>query len=729
MAQGQLNAGHLGGRFLERTFPQKVNPVPSCVTETDVALGQPRQAFPEANRRVRKSAAMISLALSMGAHGLLLSHPDDKAVAAEPVTSESTAATAPSTLDVAVLSPNSEATATDSVDTAVVEHTVQEGQTLWQLARLYGVDSASVANINSIPADAVLRVGQVLRIPISNQVAQQVIQSDVAVSNSPEYYGLVSITPKAASLQVPSVSVVEENSALKAQQDAAVNQLQQKRETLRQGLAQLKTVHQLASVTPVVPQSPSEAPENLVGEGTEAAALEASYRVTPGDTLGAIARTYGVSQEQIVAVNQLSDPNMIRVDQVLVIPQTGSIAAAVQKSPIASQAVASSAPSSIPTLPMGGPSTAVEGVALPKVIADSSDIASPNGLAPVAGSQPQGVVKLQTEAKSSIVTLPLPAQTSESLPVVALNDSDTTDSAEGATLATAPFVRQGAAPSADSTSTLRYHYVENLREEIVKLRERYRTATVHQQTAPQSTAKVAAASLNVAPLAGTTPETTDRVNPELPSTDSPRTQVRNLQKQEVEPKAEQANPGSSPANATPEPSNSQLVATAPIGSQNYEPLLPSSLGQMVSPDLPPLGSVDAYLPGANGRFNGYIWPTKGVLTSGYGWRWGRMHRGIDIAGPIGTPIVAAAAGVVVTAGWNSGGYGNLVEIQHADGSVTLYAHNDRILVRTGQQVEQGQQIAEMGSTGYSTGPHSHFEVHLPGQGAVNPMAYLPRSGA
>jgi murein DD-endopeptidase MepM/ murein hydrolase activator NlpD len=106
-----------------------------------------------------------------------------------------------------------------------------------------------------------------------------------------------------------------------------------------------------------------------------------------------------------------------------------------------------------------------------------------------------------------------------------------------------------------------------------------------------------------------------------------------------------------------------------------------------------------------------------------------MHRGIDIAAPVGTPIFAAAAGVVISAGWNSGGYGYLVKIQHSDGSVTLYAHNNRIVVREGQTVAQGQQIADMGSTGYSTGPHSHFEVHRPGQGAVNPTAYLPRGQA
>jgi murein DD-endopeptidase MepM/ murein hydrolase activator NlpD len=131
------------------------------------------------------------------------------------------------------------------------------------------------------------------------------------------------------------------------------------------------------------------------------------------------------------------------------------------------------------------------------------------------------------------------------------------------------------------------------------------------------------------------------------------------------------------------------------------------------------------IPEGESSFNGYIWPAKGVLTSGYGWRWGRMHRGIDIAGPIGTPIVASASGVVTEAGWNSGGYGHLVKIQHNDGSLTLYAHNSRILVGKGQRVEQGQQVAEMGSSGYSTGPHLHFEVHPPGKGAVDPLAYLP----
>lgn len=146
------------------------------------------------------------------------------------------------------------------------------------------------------------------------------------------------------------------------------------------------------------------------------------------------------------------------------------------------------------------------------------------------------------------------------------------------------------------------------------------------------------------------------------------------------------------------------------------------------PEIPPLAAATTYLPEAQEEipvFNGYSWPAQGAITSHYGWRWGRMHSGIDIAGPTGTPIVAAADGVVITSEWHDGGYGNLVEIEHPDGSITLYAHNSQNRVSVGEVVKKGQLIAFMGSTGYSTGPHLHFEVHLPGQGAVNPSAYLP----
>ncbi len=125
------------------------------------------------------------------------------------------------------------------------------------------------------------------------------------------------------------------------------------------------------------------------------------------------------------------------------------------------------------------------------------------------------------------------------------------------------------------------------------------------------------------------------------------------------------------------------------------------------------------------RVTDLVWPARGSLSSRYGRRWGRMHQGIDIAGPVGTPIVAAAEGTVIASGYSSGGYGNVVDVQHADGSFTRYGHNSRLLVSVGQQVKQGQNIAEMGSTGRSTGPHLHFEYHTGTGSVVNPMVYLP----
>lgn len=105
----------------------------------------------------------------------------------------------------------------------------------------------------------------------------------------------------------------------------------------------------------------------------------------------------------------------------------------------------------------------------------------------------------------------------------------------------------------------------------------------------------------------------------------------------------------------------------------------------------------------------FINPAAGVLTSGFGARWGRTHSGIDIGGDMNSDILAAADGVVTYADWMSG-YGNYVMIDHHNGYQTAYGHCNSLLVSDGEQVTQGQLIAKMGSTGNSTGPHLHFEV-------------------
>jgi hypothetical protein len=119
---------------------------------------------------------------------------------------------------------------------------------------------------------------------------------------------------------------------------------------------------------------------------------------------------------------------------------------------------------------------------------------------------------------------------------------------------------------------------------------------------------------------------------------------------------------------------------------------------------------------------GFSWPLSGSITSGYGQRSGRLHTGVDIAVPVGTPVLAAADGVVEHAG-TAGGYGIAVYLDH-DGTDTRYAHLSRVLVRAGQRVRRGDRIALSGNTGRTTGPHLHFEVR-PGGRPTDPLPYLP----
>lgn len=130
---------------------------------------------------------------------------------------------------------------------------------------------------------------------------------------------------------------------------------------------------------------------------------------------------------------------------------------------------------------------------------------------------------------------------------------------------------------------------------------------------------------------------------------------------------------------------------------------------------------DAGPPGQPGA-KGFIWPVRGTVTSGFGQRWGRLHAGIDIAAPTGTPVRAAQTGIVIFAG-SQGGYGNLILVAHGNGIVTAYAHLSSFGTGSGATVSQGQTIGAVGSTGNSTGPHLHFEVRVNGS-PVNPMGYL-----
>ncbi len=177
----------------------------------------------------------------------------------------------------------------------------------------------------------------------------------------------------------------------------------------------------------------------------------------------------------------------------------------------------------------------------------------------------------------------------------------------------------------------------------------------------------------------------------------------------------------------------QIVAYEPNQLANAD--APLTAGQVIIvPDgdkTPPEEVVSVPAPGPRGgnsssgpaapwRANGFVWPAYGPITQRF---YRGVHPAIDIGARMGSGAYAADEGSVIEAGWSSVGFGKHVYISHPDGYVTLYAHLSRIDVSVGDYVARGQQIGAVGSTGRSTGPHLHFEVHLGGR-AYNPLVYL-----
>lgn len=170
-------------------------------------------------------------------------------------------------------------------------------------------------------------------------------------------------------------------------------------------------------------------------------------------------------------------------------------------------------------------------------------------------------------------------------------------------------------------------------------------------------------------------------------------------------RAAEAVPVSAPARAVPEP--------------------PAAEAKPAASTQPKAKPAPAAEPSSAAKTSGpYIWPVDAQISSYFGPRWGRPHKGIDLAANMGAPIRAAKDGDVLYAGPEAT-YGQLVIIRHADGTRTLYAHCSVLKVRTGDKVKQGQTVALVGSTGRSTGPHLHFEV-IVNDAPKDPLLYLPK---
>jgi len=716
----------------------------------------------DSSRKARLSAATLGLALSMGATSLLLPRQGDEVRAAEPPSSASTSL------------PTAGSTRL---------HVVQAGETLAQVARQHHLTLAALARANNLVEGATLQSGQVLRLPEFSDSSVAVVPP---VAPSPS---MASLTPPTLPEPMAAMEMPEETPGMAPvaveAADEAVASLPEKVSTLpaqeRVAMAGLAAeLRNLAAAERQTVASALEARASLTAAPRPMAVRSSDRLVAAPDAMkqpaGAaaaiaaaqapVAAAAAAVPEAIADEEQSNRTEVARVPSVA--PATAPVAAAT---PLRAQL-----PSLTSTLGQvaaggdrawretllriqNGETDLAEG---PQVVRESdrhvvrpgetlSAIAEQYGISAQVLAQANGVNnprtlaigrELQipvtvtadsvdsvraialTDGAAAVVATAAPAPTASTATAAATPDASISATA-GAAIASSRSAGAGQAaavvrPQAAAASLSTNPYLASLKAEVNSLRDRYQGMASAQPTAQ--------------PMAASTPRIPQATEPApvAPSA-AVAAPVTNLRGEAAAITQEPPSPSYSatPLQGAPlgESSGStQLALASPSLSDPQDPRVQPLLGRVVSPGLPGLSGAEAYIPGAS-RFSGeYAWPARGVLTSGYGWRWGRMHRGIDIAAPTGTPIMAAADGVVEFAGWNSGGFGNLVDVRHPDGSLTRYAHNSRIMVRRGQSVQQGQLIAEMGSTGRSTGPHLHFEIHRRGQGALNPIGFLPQGG-
>ena len=598
--------------------------------------------IPEENENIStcgslKSAAMLGIALSVGASGVIVSQSEASAAVSVPTTH------AAETLPTAVESVTTEATAADDSEVAAL-HTVESGQSLWQIAQQHGVGLRELKSANSLSPETSIRVGQVLKVPADAQRTETDSASFDLLAKLTNTEAAQTVEVQAEAVR-PTATLPIEADADSAevelsQNDTQANTVQGIRDASFPEASSAEISIEIADASPEVLQPEASATTEPVITALATPSSFSHYQVRSGDTLSKIAASLGTTSEELIRANALANPNVILAGDTLRVPTAAAyIPAQTASSTTASSTLARSSSQSL----------------------QNEDAELLDELREAAPQEPASVGGERVATKDLLSSRP------------------------------------GRSESIDP-------YVANLLEEVQEIRRRS-VETSEVETAIDET--VAVEESNAVSDSPSLLARRDRAT-------SPSSLSERIARSEVAT--------TTPNNA--QEANADLLAAAPLSPDAYIPAQRPSAGQVVSPDMPILPDADEYLPEAPDYFDGYIWPARGTLTSGYGWRWGRMHRGVDVAGPVGTPIVAAGAGVVERAGWNSGGYGNLVEIRHADGSLTRYAHNNSISVSVGQSVRQGQQIAEMGSTGYSTGPHLHFEIHT-GAGAVNPMAYLP----
>ncbi|PAX53808.1 peptidoglycan DD-metalloendopeptidase family protein [Brunnivagina elsteri] len=720
---------------MKRALKKKVKAAQKSNPNEDVPVDNLNEPNLKINRRGRTSAAMIGLAISMGATSLFVTRQSDQVLAAEPVANQNTASTTP-VADNAV-----KFAATAKLDTKVASNmsvlenpVVVEPTAISQMPGL-GAKLQVAASYSSLevptPTSVTNKFTTESKTVYSAQEqatkGKQIVNAIARVQANKQQVQTAKVSENLPGTVAPEQGQSNEvNEQLKAQQELAISQLQKKSNRLRESLAEWKSGETNTSASNQGTATLEGSPITSLATVPTQPAASKTYEVKPGDTLAAIAIKHGASVADIASSNGITNLNQLKISQKLNIP-----ASTTQVNP-ASGALAK--------LTVG--------------IASTSSTSIPaNGIAPVAPvAVPTGIA---TPPQSLVAS----GNTNQGVTSTGTTTTELTDAPANGMGGDTPVPKifaemQLASRNNRNKQAKEDRGLRSLQDEIERLRQRYRA----QQSGKRGSQQNQYNNTVAVPVPVSTPNSI--AVPTVPA--FPARDRRNniaipvpTYRQNTVRANTVAVPIPVPTPMAPNYSNYERInpewaRNASNGGRMSNPPVPTttnaseSLGNMrgtvVTPQLPPLAAIDKYIPRAvdensppiiaptnNGNIGNvaYIWPAKGVLTSGYGWRWGRMHKGLDVANSVGTPIYASAPGIVAKAGWSKGGYGNLVEIRHPDGSMTRYGHNSRVMVSEGQQVQQGDTIAAMGSTGFSTGPHTHFEIHPSGKGAVNPIAMLP----
>ncbi|MEA5570343.1 peptidoglycan DD-metalloendopeptidase family protein [Calothrix sp. UHCC 0171] len=709
---------------MKRALKKKVKAAQESNPSEDVPVDNLNEPNLKINRHKRTSVAMIGLAISMGATSLLVTRQSDQALAAEPVANQNTASTTPAADNAvrfaATIKLDTKATSNMSVpENPVIVEPTAISQIPGLGAKLQVAASGASLQVPTPTAVTNKITAESKTVTVQDQAAkaQQIADAIARVQANREQAQKVEVAEELSSNQAATTSTVvlaqqaennKVNEQLQAQQEFAINRLRQKSNRLKESLAELRSGETKVSLPQqeiaaeiTNPESNSVVDASVnnifpVPASTVKTEEVKSYEVKPGDTLAAIAIKHGISVADIAKANGIANPNQLRISQKLNLP-VAKTSVTKNKATVATTSSAST---------------------VANVTAPVTPVAVPTAI-------PTPVITSNTsQTVASTIT-------SESADIPA-----NANGVGGETPVPKVFAEMQLASRNHRNKQVKDDPgLRSLQAEIERLRERYRSQQAGKRDSQQkpynNTVAVPIPVSTENTVAVPTVPTRDRRNVAIP-VPTYRTNTVAVPIPVPTPMA---------PNYNAQPINPEWARNVRNGGRMSNPPVPTSTnaseslgnmrGTVVTPQLPPLAAVDRYLPRpvdentrpAPGNA-AYIWPAKGVLTSGYGWRWGRMHKGIDVANSVGTPIYASAPGVVEKAGWNKGGYGLLVEIRHPDGSMTRYAHNSRILVSQGQQVQQGDTIAAMGSTGFSTGPHTHFEIHTSGKGAVNPIAML-----